>query len=123
MKPVLSWVAGNPTRAAAIGAAVVSLLAAFGVPGAIVAALGAVLTAALGVPVYNAVSPLPHVVAAVREASHEAAQATAQALGEETVGAVGALPETAIQVADRVAGIAAEGTLRSLGVKRKDRAS
>lgn len=110
----------EPVSLVGLGAAVETLLVLLGADKALLAAIGAVLVAAAAVA-RQLVAPIPHVVEMVKVAATESANATAESLGEETVGAVGRTTDAGLDVASRVAELAANGVLKDAGVKRKDR--
>lgn len=105
----------------AIAVIVLGWLALVGIPSAIVGGLGTILGLILGVPVYNAVAPIAHVVEAVQSVAKSAAVDTAEKLGANTVGNVGELPGTALAIASETAHVAANTVLTTLGIGRKER--
>lgn len=121
LAPVAAWVRGNPTRAVAIAGVIVGWFSLVGVHDAITGGLITILMLILGGPVYAAVAPIAHVVDTTRRAAVDAAQDTAQRLTDETVGGVGELTATAVDIATDSAEQAADGALSALGIPRRDR--
>lgn len=122
MTGLLKLLKGEPVATMAVVTAIGAVLALFGIPAPVFAGIAGVIAAVLAFPVRNIVAPVAAVVETTRAAALDAAAQVASRLDAATAGQVGTITDHAAQLVDTAADSAADAALRSLGVKRKDRA-